>query len=112
VGRPTKLVNIQDKVKAPAFNLLLFSKNNSEEKIKAIRELVDEYSDVIQIEVISFSLATNDLFETFGVQNGGCYLIRPDMYIAYRSVRFDEEHLKAFLKRLAIMPPGNASPIQ
>jgi len=100
-----KLINIQDKVKAPAFHLLLFSKNNSEEETKAIRDLVDKYSDVIQIEVISFSLATNDLFETFGVPNGGCYLVRPDMYIAYRSVRFDEEHLKAFLKRIAIMPP-------
>jgi len=73
-------------------------------KVKAIRELVDKYSDVIQIEVLSFSRATNDLFDTFGVQNGGCYLVRPDMYIAYRSARFDEEHLKTFLKRIAIMP--------
>jgi len=95
-----KLINIQDKVKGPAFHLLLFSKNNSEEKIKAIRDLVDKYSDVIQIEIISFSRATNDLYETFGVQNGGCYLVRPDMYIAYRSVRFNEEQLKAFLKRM------------
>jgi 2-polyprenyl-6-methoxyphenol hydroxylase-like FAD-dependent oxidoreductase len=96
------LINIQDKVKAPAFHLLLFSKNNNEEKIKAIRDLVDKYSHVIQIEVISFSRATTDLYEAFGVQNGGCYLVRPDMYIAYRSARFNEEHLKAFLKRIAI----------
>lgn len=46
-----------------AFHLLLFSKNNSEEKIKAIRDLVDKHSNVIQIEVISFSRATNDLYE-------------------------------------------------
>ena len=98
----SKLINIQDRVKAPAFHLLLFSKNHSEEKIKAIRDLVDKYIDMIQIEVISFSRGTNDLYEAFGVQNGGCYLVRPDMYIAHRSTRFNEEHLKAFLKRIVI----------
>lgn len=95
-----KLINIQDTVKAAAFHLLIFSKNNSEEKIKAIRDLVGKYSPLIQIKVISFSRATTDLYETFGVQNGGFYLVRPDMYIAYRSARFDDEHLKAFLKRI------------
>jgi hypothetical protein len=96
-----KVINIQDRVKAPAFNLLLLSKNNSEE-IKAIRDLVGKYIDMIQIEVISFSRATTDLYKAFRVQNGGCYLVRPDMYIAYRSVSFNEEHLKAFLKRIVI----------
>jgi 2-polyprenyl-6-methoxyphenol hydroxylase-like FAD-dependent oxidoreductase len=98
----SELINIQDKVKASAFHLLLFSKNISEEKTKAIRDLVDQYTDLIQIYVISFSRGTTDLYETFGVPNGGCYLVRPDMYIAYRSSRFNEEHLKGFLKRIAI----------
>jgi len=98
-----ELINIQDKIKAPAFHLLLFSKNISEEKIKAIRALVDQYSNVIRMEVISFSRSTSDLYEAFGVQNGGCYLVRPDMYIAYRSAKFNVEHLKAFLKRIAIL---------
>lgn len=95
-----KLINIQDKVKAPAFHLLLFLGNISDEKIKAIHHLVDQYSDVIQIERISFAPGSNDLFEIFGVQNGGYYLVRPDMYIAYRSNTFNQNHLKAFLKRI------------
>lgn len=98
-----KLINIQDFVKARAFHLLLFSKNESKEQIKAIHDLADQYSDVIEIEVVSFSRSTADLYEAFGVQNDGYYLVRPDMYIAYRSARFNVDHLKAFLKRAAIV---------
>jgi 2-polyprenyl-6-methoxyphenol hydroxylase-like FAD-dependent oxidoreductase len=93
-----ELINIQDKVKAPAFHLLLFLRNSSDEKIKAIHDLVDQYNDMIQIERIFFALGSNDLFEIFGVQNGGYYLVRPDMYVAYRSNTFNQNHLKAFLK--------------
>jgi 2-polyprenyl-6-methoxyphenol hydroxylase-like FAD-dependent oxidoreductase len=96
-------INIQDKVKAPVFHLLLFSKNIREEKIKPIHDLVERYGNLIQIYVISFSQSTTNLYEAFGVQNGGYYLVRPDMYIAYRSARFNVEHLQAFLKRIAIL---------
>jgi hypothetical protein len=97
-----KVINIQDKVKAPAFHLLLFSKNDRELEIKAIHDFVDQYNELIQLEVISSNRGRSDLYEAFGVQNVGYYLVRPDMYIAYRSTRFNEEHLKAFLKRIAI----------
>jgi 2-polyprenyl-6-methoxyphenol hydroxylase-like FAD-dependent oxidoreductase len=95
-----KLVSIQDKVKAPAFHLLLFTKNNSGEPFKAILDLVDEYNDVIQIETISSPPGRNDFYKAFGVQNGGYYLVRPDMYIAYRSNSLNQEHLKQYLKRI------------
>src|SRR5215831_20509868 len=98
-----ELINIQNKVKAPAFHLFLFPKNISDEKIKPMRDLVDRYGDLIQICVISFSLSTADLYEAFGVRKGGYYLVRPEMYIAYRSARFKVEHMKAFLKRIAIL---------
>jgi 2-polyprenyl-6-methoxyphenol hydroxylase-like FAD-dependent oxidoreductase len=93
-----ELINIQDKVKAPAFHLLLFLRNSSDEKIKAIHDLVDQYNDVIQIQRITFAPGSNDLSEIFGVQNGGYYLVRPDMYVAYRSNAFNQNHLRAFLK--------------
>jgi len=93
-----RLINIQDLVKAPAVHLLLFSRNKSEEEIKAIHDLADQYGDVIQLEVISFSQSKADLYETFGVQNGGYYVVRPDMYIAYRSGMFNVEHLTVFFE--------------
>src|SRR6266508_2961455 len=58
--------------------------------------------DIIQIEHISFSLRRSNLYEAFGIRNGGYYLVRPDMYIAYRSTRFDEQHLKAFLESIGL----------
>jgi hypothetical protein len=91
-----ELINIQDKVKAPAFQRLLFLRNSSDEKIKAIHDLVDQYNDVIQIQRISFAPGSNDLFEIFGVQNGGYYLVRPDMYVAYRSNTFNQTTGKRF----------------
>jgi 2-polyprenyl-6-methoxyphenol hydroxylase-like FAD-dependent oxidoreductase len=98
-----KLVNIQDKVKAPGFHLLLFSKNNCEEETKAIHDFADQYSEIIKIELISFSQSTRELYEALGVRNGGYYVVRPDMYIAYRSASFDVERLKAFLNNTAIL---------
>jgi 2-polyprenyl-6-methoxyphenol hydroxylase-like FAD-dependent oxidoreductase len=95
-----KLISIQEKVKAPTFHLLLFSRNNNGERIKTIHDLVNPYGELIQIEVILFSLGSSDLYEAFGVQNGGYYLVRPDNYIAYRSTKFNEQHLKAFLESI------------
>jgi 2-polyprenyl-6-methoxyphenol hydroxylase-like FAD-dependent oxidoreductase len=102
-----KLINIQDKVKAPAFHLLLFLRNTSDKKIKAIHDLLDQYNDVIQIERIASG--SNDLYEIFGVQNGGYYLVRPDMYIAYRSNTFNQNHLKAFLKGIDLKKSNSAA---
>jgi 2-polyprenyl-6-methoxyphenol hydroxylase-like FAD-dependent oxidoreductase len=92
-----KLVNIQAVVNGPAFHVLLFPGTQSEEKINAVRGLFDENDDVIQIETIPLTPATKDLYRALGVENGGCYVVRPDMYVAYRSERFSEDHLKRFL---------------
>jgi hypothetical protein len=95
-----KLISIQDKVKAPTFHLLLFGGNKNAERTRAIHDLVDQCGDVIQIETISSPPGKDDFYEDLGVQNGGYYLVRPDMYIAYRSTRFDREHLKQFLEKI------------
>jgi 2-polyprenyl-6-methoxyphenol hydroxylase-like FAD-dependent oxidoreductase len=94
-GKP---MNIQNKVKAPAFHLLLFTGNYNQEKIEAIRDTVGRHKDVIQVEVIRLNPASKALYKTFGVQNGGYYLVRPDMYVTYRSNRFDVQHLRRFLE--------------
>jgi 2-polyprenyl-6-methoxyphenol hydroxylase-like FAD-dependent oxidoreductase len=86
-----KVVNIQQKVKGPAFHLLLFPGNESEKEINAVRGFFDEYHDVIQIETIPLTSTTEDLYGVFGVQKGGYYLVRPDMYIASRSNSFSAQ---------------------
>jgi 2-polyprenyl-6-methoxyphenol hydroxylase-like FAD-dependent oxidoreductase len=94
-----KRVNIQDKVNAPAFHLLLFPGNQADEKIGAIREIAAQYAG-IQTEVISLTPGTRDLYKTFGVPNGGYYLVRPDMYVAYRASQLDVQHLESYLQRI------------
>lgn len=92
-----KLVNIQAEVKAPAFHLLVFPGNQSEEKTKHIRQVVDAQSGMIEVQTIPLTSGTKALYEFLGVQDGGYYLVRPDMYIASRSNRLSEQHLKMFL---------------
>ena len=94
-----QVVNIQAEVKDPAFHLLLFPGNQHEEKINALRGLVDEIDDVVQIETIPLTPATKDLYRDLGMENGGYYLVRPDMYVTYRSQKFSQEHLKTFLTK-------------
>lgn len=94
-----KLINIQDKVKAPTFHLLVFPGNESDENVNNVPSIFNEYGNVIQIEPIPRTQATKNLYGVLGVKNGGYYLVRPDMYIAYRSNGFSKEHAKNFLMR-------------
>jgi FAD binding domain len=99
-----KLLNTYNKVKAPSFHLLVFCRTSSEENMRSIQRLMNQYSDVIQVEVIPSLHRRNGLDKIFGVQNEAYYLVRPDMYIAYRSTRFDAKHLRAFLERMHLKP--------
>ena len=95
-----KPVNIQARVKEPAFHLLLFPGTRKEEDTNRIRCFVDEQGDLIQVEAIPLTAQTEDAYKFLGLQSGGYYLVRPDMYVSYRSNRFDSEHLKRFLKSI------------
>jgi 2-polyprenyl-6-methoxyphenol hydroxylase-like FAD-dependent oxidoreductase len=92
------LINIQAQVKAPAFHLLLFPGTQNEAVINRVRSIFDEQDNVIQVETIRLTSGTEDLYRHLGVQNGGYYLVRPDMYVSYRSNRFNSDHLKTRLK--------------
>ena len=95
-----KLINIQDRIKAPAFHLLVFPGTQTEEATNHIRRIVDARDDVIQIGTIGLTTDTKGLYKDLGVKDGGYYLIRPDMYVASRSKTFDEQVLKTFLKSI------------
>jgi 2-polyprenyl-6-methoxyphenol hydroxylase-like FAD-dependent oxidoreductase len=92
-----KLVNIHAKVTAPAFHLLLFPGTHNEEKINRIRSIFEQ-NDGTHVETILLTLGTEELYRGLGMQNGGYYLVRPDMYVSYRSNRFSADHLKTHLK--------------
>lgn len=93
-----KEINIQEKIKGTGFTLFIFTKNFIPLEIIRIAE---KYKYVISVETIQFTSETEFLYEYFGIENSGCYLIRPDMYIAYRSnvqkAEYFERYLQQFL---------------
>lgn len=85
--------NIQDKMHGKFFCFFIFSETVSGELTKWLERCKDLFS----IEIIPFNAGTKILYDKFGIKNAGCYLIRPDMYVAYRSQKFDREHLNRYL---------------
>lgn len=87
-------INIQDKVTGKTFHLFIFSKITSPDSIIRV---VEKYSHLISMETIPFTFETSNLYKQFGIENYGCYLIRPDQYIAYRSCKPDAGHFENYL---------------
>jgi hypothetical protein len=94
-----KHVNIQDKVKEPAFHLFLFPGTESEAQARTLQNAVDRFDEAVVVETIPLTAATTPLYEALGIQQSGCYLVRPDMYIAYRSAGLNVEHIAQYLDR-------------
>jgi hypothetical protein len=86
-------VNIQDKVRSKYFCLLVFEGNVPGE----ISSAVKNFKDVIKVEIIPITDQTKAVYKKFGIIHSGCYLIRPDMYIAYRSQGVDRCHFYEYL---------------
>jgi len=94
-----KKINIQEKIKGAGFTLFIFTKNSPPVEIIRIAE---KYKSVLSFEVIPFLSETQFLYDRFGIKNSGCYLIRPDMYIAYRSNSAEAEHFESYLQQYLI----------
>jgi len=89
-------VNIQEKVKGISFHLFIFSKETLPDEIIMVAE---KYKNIISIETIPYTSGTITLYERIGIKNTGYFLIRPDMYIAYRSSRPDTGHFERYLQK-------------
>jgi 2-polyprenyl-6-methoxyphenol hydroxylase-like FAD-dependent oxidoreductase len=85
--------NIQEKVKGKFFCFFIFSDIVPKEFIS----IIVPFNDLFSIETIPFTEPTKILYKEFGIKRNGCYLIRPDMYIAYRADKFDNEHLTKYI---------------
>jgi len=94
-----KMINIQDKVKSNDFHLFIFSKHSSRDTFNRIAE---KYAHQLSFEIIQYTSGTDNLFKQFGIVDSGCYLVRPDLYIAYRSAKPDADHFEAYLQQLFI----------
>jgi len=91
-----KEVNIQEKVKGTGFHLFIFTKHTSPDEIIRVAE---NYTHLLSIETIPYTSETSYVYVRLGIENSGCYLIRPDMYIAYRSDKPEAEHFESYLQQ-------------
>lgn len=84
-------------IEPTSFHLLVFTKKADSKEY----EMLTEKFRPLSIRIISYDHEKAPLFKRFGIRNEGCYLIRPDMYIAYRSKWMDakvEKYLDNYLK--------------
>jgi len=95
-----KEINIQEKIKETGFTLFIFTKSSSPLEIIKITE---KYKNVISFETIQFTSETKLLYDHLGIEDSGCYLIRPDMYIAFRLSTLNTRHLNNYLQQFLMV---------
>lgn len=67
------------------FELIVFYGDQISEPIRnQVRKFAEEYSDIAEVTELEFSRDTAPIYIKFGISGKGCYLLRPDNYIAYR----------------------------
>lgn len=89
--------NIQDEIKITHMQLLLFT--GQSEQMTDAEQVIEKYSKAIAITKIVLNETTKHLYEKFGIENTGYYLVRPDMYIACRSNGENSKNLEIYLSR-------------
>ena len=88
-------VNIQEKVTGKSFHLFIITKNLP---CSEIINVAKKYNNILSFEIISYSSQNNYLFKRLGITKNGCYLIRPDMYIAFQSDKLRARQLENYLQ--------------
>lgn len=91
-----KEVNIQEKVKGKVFHLFIFITDSPSIEIINVAK---KYNNILSFEIISYSSKNIHLFKRLGIKKNGCYLIRPDLYIAFReSGNTQAKQLESYLQ--------------
>jgi hypothetical protein len=93
---PTR-ANIQDRIQGPAFHLFVFPGPATGTETGPLHAVAGAFGGAVVVDTIPLTAGTKSLYTTLGVQKGGCYLVRPDMYIAYRSAGFEPQQLEQYL---------------
>lgn len=88
-----KIINIQEKIVGTSFHLFVFS--------NAVSPEIMDIANMYQVVVHGFSpdIDNKPVFKAFGLKRQGMYLIRPDMYIAFRSNKVEVNELQKYLSK-------------
>ncbi|MEI6678278.1 MAG: FAD-dependent monooxygenase [Mariniphaga sp.] len=92
-------ISIQDHVDGASYHLMIFSKSNQ----APILKIAEKYSAFLSVQIVPSNSNTSESFKKMGITNYGCFLIRPDLYISYRSSKPDVSHLERYLLQLCVV---------
>jgi hypothetical protein len=84
------------------FHLLILCDKENDHSLSFIKFIQDYYSNIIKTHLFNYSNETTEIFRVFDVRRnstGACYLIRPDLYIAYSSTTLDIQHVNSYLSK-------------
>jgi 2-polyprenyl-6-methoxyphenol hydroxylase-like FAD-dependent oxidoreductase len=90
--------NIQDDLTGTGFHHFIFHGQNNAD-FSAVKKVAAQYGGLITSHTIPFSPRLKDI-HSLSAENGSHYLVRPDMYVAYRSTSANASHFQAYLKRV------------
>jgi 2-polyprenyl-6-methoxyphenol hydroxylase-like FAD-dependent oxidoreductase len=86
---------MHDGLNSTHFHLLLFGKQLLPQMFQSV---LVKYKNVLSLKYIDKNADTQAVYDRFGLVEYGCYLIRPDMYIGWRSHDFNGEELNDYLE--------------
>lgn len=92
-------VAIYDGLSSSTFHLLIFGKLNLP---AAFQSVINQFNDVISVIHIANQATTKPVFKRLGLKEQGCYLIRPDHFIAWRSQELNAIDLGNFLQKFIL----------
>lgn len=98
-------VNIHELVDGTSLCLLVFPGPSTPEITRSFQARIAKRFPALSIKTLAFAPETRAIYELFGVRDGGYYLVRPDLYVAYRSQGVATEHFEGYLGRFLTQPP-------
>ncbi|PSL44272.1 2-polyprenyl-6-methoxyphenol hydroxylase-like FAD-dependent oxidoreductase [Chitinophaga niastensis] len=95
-----KTFGMQQKVNGLTLHLFIFSGSDNKINVHLLSNIAQRFKEAITIEYISLISGNEILYKSLGIKRTGCYLIRPDFHIAYRSIGFNEKHFENYLNAI------------
>ena len=84
------------------FHLLILCAKENTDSLLFIKFVQNYYSNIIKVHLFTYSNETREIFRVFHVSTdsaGECFLIRPDLYIAYTSITLDTLHFNSYFSK-------------
>lgn len=79
------------------FHLFIFGRHYLPGMFQSV---IDKYANILSLQYIDKDQDTQLVYHRLGLKEMGCYLVRPDLYIAWRSHDFNGEELNDYLETM------------